>query len=87
MFPITTQMPHRGRLAVEIPAIEKRRGGLDAALRLWLILDEDNTDVLGKSFYLEPVPPLGRFSRAFFGPLVREFIRRRGEMRGVNRRR
>jgi hypothetical protein len=30
---------------VEVPDIEKRRVGLDAALRLWIIVDEYNTDI------------------------------------------
>lgn len=76
-FPITTKMPDRNRFAVEIPTIEKRRAGLDADLPLWLILDEFNSDVIGRSFYLKPEPPLGHFSKAFFLPLLREFIARR----------
>ena len=67
--------------------MEKRRAGLDATLRLWIILDEYNQDILGRSFYLEPEPPLGRFSKAFFLPLMKEFIARRAGTRGVNRRR
>jgi hypothetical protein len=61
LFPITSQPPSPDRFAVEIPEIEKRRAGLDATLRLWIILDEYNQDILGRSFYLEPEPPLGRF--------------------------
>ena len=87
LLPITTQSPQPGRLAVEIPDIEKRRAGLEVTVRLWLIFDEYNEDIIGKSFYLEPDPPLGRFSRAFFLPLMREFIRRRSEARGINRHR
>jgi hypothetical protein len=87
LFPITTQEPAADRFAIEIPDIEKRRGGLDVGLRLWLILDEYNEDVLTRSFYLEPAPPLGRFSRAFFEPLAREFIRRRADLRGISRQR
>jgi len=86
LFPITSQEPHRSRFAVEIPDSEKRRGGLDSGLRLWIMLDEYNVDVIGKSFYLEPELPLGRFSRAFFLPLLRSFIARRAEARRVNRR-
>jgi hypothetical protein len=85
LFPITSRAPRPEDLAVEIPEIEKRRAGLDAALRLWVILDEYNTDVVGQSFHLEPSPPLGRFSKAFFLPLMREFVRRRSEIRGVER--
>ena len=33
-FPITTKQPERSRFAAEIPAIEKRRAGLDVDLRL-----------------------------------------------------
>ncbi len=56
-FPITTKQPEPGRFAVEVPDIEKRRAGLDAALRLWIIFDEDNTDIVGQSFHLEPRSP------------------------------
>lgn len=87
LFPITSQPPSPDRFAAEIPETEKRRAGLDATLRLWIILDEYNQDVIGQSFYLEPEPPLGRFSKAFFLPLMKEFIARRAVIRGVNRRR
>jgi hypothetical protein len=87
LFPITSQPPSHDRFASEIPEIEKRRAGLDATLRLWIILDEYNQDTIGESFYLEPDPPLGRFSKAFFLPLMKEFIIRRATSRAVNRRR
>ena len=44
-------------------------------------------DVIGRSFYLEPEPPLGYFSRAFFLPLLQEFIRRRPQSKVVRRNR
>jgi len=56
-------------------------------MRLWIILDEYNQDIVGRSFHLEPEPPLGRFSKAFFLPLMKEFIARRAGARGVNRQR
>lgn len=84
-FPITTKEPEASRFSKEIPAIEKRRAGLDTELRLWLILDEFNTDLVGRSFYLEPEPPIGRFSKAFFLPLLREFIVRRKAFTEVSR--
>ena len=87
LFPITSQPPSRDRFAAEIPEMEKRRAGLDAALRLWIILDEYNQDSINESFYLEPELLLGRFSKAFFLPLMRQFIARRAGTRGVNRRR
>lgn len=76
-FPITTKQPATDRFSIEIPAIEKRRAGLDGDMRLWIILDEYNSDIIGHSFYLEPEPPVGRFSKAFFLPVLREFIARR----------
>ncbi|MGF6175473.1 hypothetical protein [Ensifer sp. 4252] len=85
IFAITTKQPEKSRFTAEIPAIEKRRAGLDADLRLWIILDEFNTDVVGRSFYLEPEPPLGRLSKAFFLPLLREFIARRKSLTEVSR--
>ena len=86
LFPVTSQPPSPDRFAIEIPEMEKRRAGLDATLRLWIILDEYNQDIVGQSFYLEPEPPLGRFSKAFFLPVMKEFIARRSRSRGVNRR-
>jgi len=85
LFPITSQPPQRERFAVEIPDPEKHRAGLDDALRLWIIMDDYNTDIIGRSFYLEPEPPLGHFSKAFFLPAMREFIRRKSEADGVER--
>lgn len=84
-FPITSKEPEKSRFAAEIPAIEKRRAGLDVDQRLWLILDEFNTDLVGRSFYLEPGPPLGRFSKAFFLPLLRDFIARRESFTEISR--
>lgn len=85
LFPITSKAPEKGRFAVEIPEMEKRRAGLDGDMRLWLVLDEYNLDIIGRSYYLEPEPPLGRFSKAFFLPLMKEFIARRSQARGVAR--
>ncbi|KXF75666.1 hypothetical protein ATN84_16895 [Paramesorhizobium deserti] len=84
-FPITTKQPEQARFAAEIPAMEKRRAGLDADLHLWIVLDEFNTDIVGRSFYIEPEPPIGQFSKAFFLPLLREFIARRKSFTEISR--
>ena len=86
LLPITTQPPAKGRKAVEVPETEKQRAGLDMALRCWIMLDEFNTDVIGKSYYLDPVPPLGLFSRAFFAPVARLFVANIKVARKVDRR-
>ena len=85
LFPITSRPLGPARFAAEIPETEKRRAGLDTALPLWIILDEFNQDAIGRSFYLEPEPPVGRFSKAFFLPLLQEFIARRSKAASVNR--
>ena len=87
LFPITSPPPARSRLAAEIPAAEKRRAGLSIDMRLWLILDEYNQDILGQSFHLEPGPPLGRLSKAFLLPLLKAFVARRTGTRRVKRNR
>jgi hypothetical protein len=86
-FSFTSQPPAKGRFAAEIPDMEKRRAGLDGHLSLWIVLDEYNSDVIGRSFYLEPEPPLGYFSKAFLLPLLQEFIRRRSQTNAVHRNR
>jgi hypothetical protein len=85
LFPITSKKPSATRFAVEIPDNEKRRAGLDSALRLWIVLDECNEEIIPRSYYLEPAAPLGRFSKTFFLPLVLEFIRRRENARIISR--
>jgi len=50
-------------------------------------MDKFNSDVIGHSFYLEPEAPIGRFSKAFFLPILREFIARRKSLTEVSRHR
>jgi hypothetical protein len=87
LFPITSQPPSSDRFAVEIPEMEKRRAGLDASLRLWIILDEYNQDAIGSRSTLSRTRSSAIFSKAFFLPLMKEFIARRASTRGVNRQR
>lgn len=87
LFPITSKEPDAGRFAIEIPETEKRRASLDVGLRLWIIFDEYNTDIVGESFYLEPEAPIGRFSKAFFLPLMRTFISRSKQASAISRNR
>ena len=87
LFPITSKQPQPDRFAAEVPETEKRRAGLDQNLRLWIILDEFNEDRIGQSFYLRDEPPLGRLSRAFLLPLLKEFIARRNSASAINRHR
>lgn len=85
ILPITSRQPDAGRHAVEIPDTEKRRAGLSVGMRLWIILDDVNDDAPGRSFYITNAAPLGRFSRAWFVPLMREFVKNLRDARITNR--
>jgi hypothetical protein len=74
VIPITSKAPLADQLAVELPQIEKRRAGLDQNMRLWLVLDEANIDVVGKSYYLRDQQPIGHLSKSFFIPVARQFV-------------
>lgn len=65
LLAITSQPPHPGQPAIEVPAIEKRRAGLDHDITLWIILDERNEDIPQQSFYFEPDGRSGAFSASF----------------------
>lgn len=65
LVPITSQPPRDGIFALAIPEIEKRRAGLDAHLPLWVIAEEANADIPGRSFYFEPGGRMGAFSASF----------------------
>jgi len=85
LLAITTTPPTADQDAVEVPEIEKRRTGLDMGKPVWIILDEYNYDVIGESFYLEPEPPIGQFSDAFFKPVVAAFTAKFRERARVRR--
>lgn len=66
LLAITGTPPRPEQTALEIPEIEKRRGGLKDWKDGWIIIDECNYDIAEKSFYLDnSQPALGRFSEAF----------------------
>ena len=77
LFPITTQPPLPGRLAVEIPEMERRRLNLSADRQSWIILDEGNRDIMPRSYHIEPIgldPVIyayGVFSTAFMRLVLR----------------
>ncbi|GGB07867.1 hypothetical protein GCM10011491_39890 [Brucella endophytica] len=69
--PITSKEPATGRQAVLIPETEALRANLDRDLRLWVMVDELNADILEKSYTLEDRTPRGQFSQAFTDKLIR----------------
>jgi hypothetical protein len=64
LLPITTQPPATDICAYELPALEVQRIARGAPRRLWVILDEFNTDRVAGSFYLTPDCKRGQLSRA-----------------------
>lgn len=69
--PITSKEPVTGRQAINIPETEARRANLDRGIRLWVMIDELNVDVLEKSYVLEERIARGQFSQAFTDKLIR----------------
>lgn len=95
LFPLTTQEPEAGRLAVRVPETERRRLRLRGAAASWVLLDEGNRDVLPGSYHVEPIsydPPTHVYG-SFSPPFVRVVLRtladalRSGRMRTVTRER
>jgi hypothetical protein len=86
LLAITTQPPQRGRVALDIPDIERRRAGLGDLKQCWIVVDEYNYDVAERSWYIEPGNDiLGRFSKAFVMKIATAFARARQSGRRVDR--
>lgn len=88
LLAITGTPPGPERTALEIPATEIRRAGLDAFKQLWIVLDEFNRDVLEASFYFEPGGRIGAFSKAFRRRIADGFLdayRAGGVKHGIER--
>ncbi len=62
---ITSKAPDQNKSALLIPDTERHRAHLSREMKLWIILDEINVDILEESFYLEPDAKIGSFSPAF----------------------
>lgn len=71
LAPITSKEPTVDRQAIMIPETEVRRAKLERDLRLWIMVDELNADILEKSYTLEDRVPRGQFSQAFTDKLIR----------------
>ena len=74
IVPITTLEPSDDRIALEVPQIEAKRGGLDADNACWVILDEYNADVFERSYTFEDRIPLGAFSPKYTERLQRRLL-------------
>jgi len=86
-IPITTKEPHKGRLAIEVPQMERRRAGLASDMRLWVMVDEYNHEFLETSFYIDPNGYQGAFSSVFTNKALDLMIEagRKGQLKTVRR--
>ena len=66
LLAISSRPPQPDQIALEIPEIECRRGGLDDIKCGWIIVSEYNYDIAERSYYLDPRQAVfGRFSKPF----------------------
>ena len=86
-LPITSKEPHVGRVAIEVPQIERRRAGLASDLSLWVMADEYNHEFLETSFYIDPNGYCGTFSVPFINRVLAVLIEagKRGQLDMVKR--
>ncbi|TYR33484.1 hypothetical protein FY036_07865 [Mesorhizobium microcysteis] len=86
LLAITTQPPQGGRMALDIPEIERKRAGLGDLKRCWIVVDEYNYDIPERSWYIEPGSQvLGRCSKAFVMKIAAAFAQARQSGRRVSR--
>jgi hypothetical protein len=85
LFALTTKQPAGDRLALEVPAAERRLGGLTT--RCWLIMDEYNRAPESALHDFESLQPLGRFSDTFLTVVARRLddLRRAGRIKAAPR--
>lgn len=74
LLAITSQPPGQNRFALEVPETERKRATLDGDKRLWIILDEHNTDRSHQSYYLAPDSKFGTFSDRFRKQIQSAFL-------------
>lgn len=75
LLPISGTQPAADQVALEIPALERARAGLDPSKESWITVSEFNRDILERSYYLEAEPPIGAFSASFFKLVLQAFRR------------
>lgn len=86
LLAITSQPPQAGRIAPEIPDIERKRAGLGDLKQSWIMVDEYNYDIVERFWYIEPDQAiLGRFSKSFMVKIAGLFAQARGGAERVNR--
>jgi hypothetical protein len=75
LLAVSTVPPTDRDDAIEVPEIERRRGGLSEwNARCWVYVNEYNRDVAERSFYLDTaIDPIGAFSASFVNKIAVAF--------------
>lgn len=83
---IKTQPPPTGRIALEIPDIERKRAGLSDLKQCRIMADEYNYDIVERSWFIEPDQDiLDRFSKPFMVKIAKLFAEARDRTGRVSR--
>lgn len=69
---ITSKKPDEQTAALLVPDTERHRARLSTDMKLWIILEECNVDILEESFYLEASGKIGQFSPTFLKTIKTE---------------
>ena len=72
LAPVSSKPRRAGQTALRVPALERKRAGLERHPDAWVYVDEVNTDRPATSWYLEPQSPLGTFSKSFLARISSE---------------
>jgi hypothetical protein len=75
LLAISSSPPSVDQTALEVPEVERRRGGLSDLKQAWVTISEFNYDVVERSFHLDINEPIrGRFSKPFMMRLAQAFL-------------
>lgn len=87
LLAVATHPPGKDRAVLEVPDTEKRRANLSLDKRLWIVLDEYNSDVFEASYYLEPDARTGTFGATFLKQIQSRFrgLVRQSDAQGIRR--
>lgn len=70
LLAVTATPPREGQAGFELPETEVFKIARGGASRLWVILDEMNYDIVGRSYYLEPNAKIADLSPRTFAALA-----------------
>lgn len=85
LLAVTATPPREGQVAFELPETEVFKIARGGASRLWVMPDEMNYDIVGRSYYLEPNANIADLSPRTFAALAAVFRKNFTAMAKVKR--